>query len=70
MEHIPAIHAAEVGMRYPAKVVGVFKGGLFLSLDLSGLAPGRDPVLTATLMAHRTIHRESVNRRTTSAVGR
>ena len=60
MEHIPAIHAAKVGMRYPAKVVGVFKGGLLLSLDLSGLAPGRNPVLTATLMADCTIYQESV----------
>ena len=49
MEHIPARHAAKVGMRYPARVVNTSLIGLSLQLDLSGLAPGRSPVLDAVL---------------------
>ncbi len=55
MEHIPAIHAAKVGMRYPARVKALFGGGLFLELDLSGLAPGRAPKLTCALLFDRTL---------------
>ncbi len=55
MEHIPAIHAAKVGMRYPAQVTAVAGGGLFVRLDLTGLAPGRAPRLTAFLQFERTL---------------
>jgi hypothetical protein len=56
MHHIPAIHAAKVGMRYPARVKGVTGGGLLLELDLSGLAPGRSPRLAAFLTLIQTVH--------------
>jgi hypothetical protein len=55
MEHIPAIHAAKVGMRYPARVVAVLPFALSLTLDLSRVAPGRNPVLTALLMFGQTV---------------
>lgn len=55
MEHIPAMHAAKVGMRYPARVVGSGSGALALELDLSGLAPGREPKLKAILVVHKTV---------------
>ncbi|QJX01048.1 hypothetical protein [Frigoriglobus tundricola] len=54
MEHIPAIHAAKVGMRYPAVVRQVNDWGLVLDLDLTNLAPGRSPRLRALLMFERT----------------
>lgn len=45
MEHIPAIHAAKVGMRYPARVRARHESGLFLEIDLTLFAPGRSPRL-------------------------
>lgn len=56
MEHIPAIHAAKVGMRYPALARAVARNCLFLELDLTGVAPGRSPRLTAGLMFRLTLH--------------
>lgn len=50
MEHIPAIHAAQVGMRYPARVLDFGAIGAALALDLSGVAPGRAPHLRALLV--------------------
>lgn len=58
MEHIPAIHAAQVGMRFPARVRGRFAGGAILDLDLSGVAPGRDPTLTAFLLFDATVRQD------------
>lgn len=55
MEHIPARHAAKVGMRYPARVLDTGLIGLSLQLDLSGLAPGRSPVLNANLFFGQSI---------------
>jgi hypothetical protein len=55
VEHIPAIHAAKVGMRYPARVTGVMSDRLCLELDLSAIAPGRSPRLTAVLLFDRTL---------------
>jgi hypothetical protein len=55
MEHIPAIHAAQVGLRYPARVVGGLPFGLELRLDLTRLAPGRAPTLPAVLMFGRSV---------------
>jgi len=55
MEHIPASHAAKVGLRCRARVVGVLPFGLSLGLDLSGVAPGRFPTLTALLLFGRTV---------------
>jgi hypothetical protein len=49
MEHIPAIHAAKVGMRYPARVHLVRKHWMTFELDLSAVAPGRKPTLYAHL---------------------
>ena len=60
MEHIPAIHAAKVGMRYPARVTALFEGGVFLDLELSGIAPGRSPRLTAVLMFGQTLRPSAV----------
>jgi hypothetical protein len=59
MEHIPAIHAAVVGMRYPARVTNLLPFGLSLSLDLSALAPGRSPVLPALLLFGQTVASET-----------
>lgn len=58
MEHIPPRHAAKVGMRYPARVVNTMPFGLSLTLDLTGLAPGRSPELTALLLFGRTVGTE------------
>ena len=55
MEHIPAIHAAKVGMRYPARVVRSHQYGMTLKLDLSALAPGRSPTLDAYLFWSQTV---------------
>lgn len=55
MEHIPAIHAAKVGMRYPARVVMLGERGILLNLDLTMIAPGRSPTLRATLRFDRTV---------------
>ncbi|HEY1188622.1 MAG TPA: hypothetical protein VGE74_13295 [Gemmata sp.] len=55
MEHIPAIHAAKVGMRYPARVRARHGSGLLLELDLTLLAPGRAPRLLAELGFHCTV---------------
>lgn len=58
MEHIPAMHAAKVGMRYPARVTGITADGLRLHLDLSALAPGRFPFLEADLLYDETADAE------------
>ena len=50
MEHIPAIHAAHVGMRDPARVLDFGAIGASLALDLSAVSPGRDPHLRALLV--------------------
>lgn len=50
MEHIPAIHAAVVGMHYPARVLDFGAIGASLALDLSAVSPGRDPSLRALLV--------------------
>jgi hypothetical protein len=50
MEHIPAMHAAAVGMRYPARVLDFGAIGAALELDLSAVAPGRNPTLRALLV--------------------
>ncbi len=55
MEYIPAWHAAKVGMRYPARVVHTWLGGLHLHLDLTLVAPGRHPMLAATLWDRWTV---------------
>jgi hypothetical protein len=55
MEHIPAIHAAKVGMRYPARITVQAIDCLWFELDLSRLAPGRSPKLAAILRFDRTI---------------
>ena len=55
MEHIPAIHAAKVGMRYPARVYRLRKHWMTFELDLSALAPGRSPTLYAHLAWEMTI---------------
>jgi hypothetical protein len=55
MEHIPAIHAARVGMRYPARVLDSGAIGLSLALDLTNLAPGRSPTLAALLVYDKTV---------------
>jgi hypothetical protein len=55
VEHIPAIHAAKIGMRYPARVTDVMPDRLYLELDLSAIAPGRSPRLTAVLLFDRTL---------------
>ena len=55
VEHIPAIHAAKVGMLYPARVHGLRKYGMTLKLDLSALAPGRSPTLYACLLWDQTV---------------
>ena len=59
MEHIPAIHAAKVGMRYPARVLADTEGGLRLQLDLTALAPGRAPFLIADLLFDETASAEA-----------
>jgi hypothetical protein len=55
MEHIPAIHAAKVGMRYPARVVSVGLRVVTVELDLTLVAPGRDSRLAASLDVDRTV---------------
>jgi hypothetical protein len=55
VEHIPAIHAAKVGMRYPARVTEAMSDRLYLELDLSAIAPARSPRLTALLLFDRTL---------------
>jgi hypothetical protein len=42
-------------MRYPARVVSVMPIGLSLTLDLTGVAPGRSPALTALLLFGRSV---------------
>lgn len=46
-------------MRFPARVTMPFFGGATLTLDLSALAPGRDPRLWATLYFHLTVSRDA-----------
>lgn len=60
MEYIPAIHAAVVGMHYPARVTLFSHSKLVLDLDLTRLAPGRSPVLSAELYFDRTVAPERV----------
>jgi hypothetical protein len=55
MEHIPAIHAAKVGMRYPARVLYSGEYGMSFELDLSALAPGRSPTLNADLLWEKSL---------------
>ena len=55
MGHIPAIHAAKVGMRYPARVHRLRTYGMTLVLDLSNLAPGRSPTLYTCLFWDPTV---------------
>jgi hypothetical protein len=55
MEHIPASHAAKVGMRYPAVVLDVYRWGLTLYFDLTKLAPGRSPRINAVLLFEKTL---------------
>ena len=55
MEHIPAIHAAKVGMHYPARVTYSGPYGMSFELDLSALAPGRAPSLSADLLWEKTV---------------
>lgn len=55
MEHIPASHAAQVGMWYPARVTDVAQTGLELELDLTRVAPGRSPTLRTILLFDRTV---------------
>jgi hypothetical protein len=55
VEHIPAIHAAKVGMRYPASVRESHVWGLILDLDLTHRAPGRSPHLGAVLIFRKTL---------------
>jgi hypothetical protein len=55
MEYIPAIHAAKVGMRYPARVAAVGDHNLLLLLDLTMIAPGRNPSIFAQLDTRRTM---------------
>jgi hypothetical protein len=61
VEHIPAIHAAKVGMRYPALVVASTwdrrfapTDGQELLLDLTAIAPGRESSLKAVLQFKKT----------------
>jgi hypothetical protein len=58
MEHIPAIHAARVGMRCPALVAVVGVSWLKLDLDLTAVAPGRSPFLRAFLIYTKTFSAE------------
>jgi hypothetical protein len=55
VEHIPAIHAAKVGMRYPARVIINTPTGPILELDLRALAPGRSPTLIANVYHTHTV---------------
>jgi hypothetical protein len=55
MEHIPAIHAAKVGMRYPGRIFEAGEFGVTIDLDLSALAPGRSPTLRALMKFDRTV---------------
>ncbi|MBA4189960.1 MAG: hypothetical protein C0467_18400 [Planctomycetaceae bacterium] len=55
MEHIPAWHAAKVGMRYPARVIAVGESVLLLNLDLTLIAPGRSPTILASLRFDETV---------------
>ena len=58
MEHIPAIHAAKVGMRCPADVDIAGVSWLMLDLDLTTVAPGRSPHLRALLIFKKTLSPE------------
>lgn len=55
MEHIPASHAARVGMCYPARVAIISQDWMMLNLDLTRVAPGRWPTLRAELWFDRTV---------------
>ena len=54
MEYIPA-RAAKVGLRCPARVVGLLPFGLSLTVDLTSVAPGWNPSFTALLMFGRSV---------------
>ena len=60
VEHIPAIHAAKVGMRCPARVMGFQSLGVLVDLDLTTVAPGRSPILRASLDYQFTLAPEVV----------
>jgi len=60
VEHIPARHAAKVGMRYPALVTDTMADRLYLELDLSAIAPGRSPRLAAVMLFDRTLSNTTV----------
>jgi hypothetical protein len=62
VEHIPARHAAKVGMKYPGRVWYITEYGFGLELDLTRFAPGRSPTLTATLRFDRTVDPERARR--------
>jgi hypothetical protein len=62
MEHIPAIHAAKVGLRYPARVTDTGASGVALRLDLSAVAPGRNPTLSSALLFDTTVRAEAARR--------
>jgi hypothetical protein len=62
MEHIPATHAAKVGMHFPARVTSTAETGLELELDLTLIAPGRDPTLRALLRFDLTLAPEQARR--------
>jgi hypothetical protein len=58
MEHIPARHAAKVGMLYPARVTSVAPSYVAFELDLTPIAPGRSPYLGAGLTYAQTLDPE------------
>jgi hypothetical protein len=60
MEHIPARHAARVGLQCPARVTGFAASHVTLQLDLTRVAPGRSPSLEAGLRFDRTLFPERV----------
>src|SRR6188768_63337 len=62
MEHIPAIHAAKVGMQFPAVVKAVWESLLELDLDLIRVAPGRMPTLRALLHYEHTVDPDRARR--------
>ncbi|MFO0824158.1 MAG: hypothetical protein U0792_13770 [Gemmataceae bacterium] len=62
MEHIPARHAACVGLQCPARVTGFAASHVTFQLDLTRVAPGRSPSLGAGLRFDRTLFPERVRR--------
>lgn len=62
MEHIPARHAARVGMQYTGWVAHDGPDFLIVDLDLTRVAPGRSPFLHAEIHFDRTAGREQARR--------